>query len=69
MEKKREKYFHYDAQNEIIRLMVFIILKNIAKRINDSVLCSIMVNGVTDFSNKELFIICFRWNDKDFDTP
>ena len=31
MEKKREKYLHHDTQNLIIRLMVFIILKDIAK--------------------------------------
>ena len=31
MEKKQEKYFHHDIQNEFIRLMVFIILRDIAK--------------------------------------
>ena len=32
MEKKREKYLHHDTQNEIIRLMAFIILRDIAKK-------------------------------------
>ena len=31
MEKKRQKYLHHDTQNEIIRLMAFIILRAIAK--------------------------------------
>ena len=33
MEKnKRQKYLHHDTQNEIIRLMAFIILRDIAKK-------------------------------------
>ena len=32
MEKKRQKYLHHDKQNEIIRLMAFIILRDIAKK-------------------------------------
>ena len=32
MEKKRQKYLHHDTQNEIIRLMAFIILRHIAKK-------------------------------------
>ena len=48
MEKRRQKYLHHDTQNEIIRLMAFIILRDIAKNINDSIFCSIMVDEVTD---------------------
>ena len=32
MEKKRQKYLHHDTQNEIIRLMAFMILRDIAKK-------------------------------------
>ena len=56
MEKKRKKYIGHDTQNKIIRLMAFIIFY------------SIMVDEVTDCSNKEQFIISFRWVDIDFDT-
>ena len=68
MEKKREKYLHHDTQNEIIRLMAFVILRDIAKYINDSIFYSIMADEVTDCSNKEQFNICFRWVENDFDT-
>ena len=68
MEKKREKYLHHDTQNVIIRLMVFMILKDMAKSINDSIFYSIMADEVTDCSNQEQFLICFIWVDKDFNT-
>ena len=33
MEKnKRQKYLHHDTQNEIIRLMAFMLLRDIAKK-------------------------------------
>ena len=68
MEKKREKYIHHDAQNEIMRLMTFIILRHMAKNIHDGIFYSVMADEVTDCSSKEQFVICFRWFDKDFDT-
>ena len=68
MEKKREKYLHHDTQNVIIRLMVFMILKDMAKSINDSIFYSIMADEVRDCSNQEQFLICFIWVDKDFNT-
>ena len=68
MENKREKYLHHDTQNEIIRLMAFIILRDTAKNINDSIFYSITADKVTDCSNKEQFIICFAWVDKGFNT-
>ena len=61
MKKKQEKYLYHNAQNEIIRLMAFIILRDIAKNINDNIFDSIMTDNVTDWSKKEQFIICFKW--------
>ena len=66
--EKARKVPHHDTQNEIIRLMAFIILRDIAKNINDSIFYSIMADEVTDCSNKEQFVIWFRWVDKGFDT-
>ena len=58
--KKSKKYPHYDMQNEIIRLMTFITLRDIAKNIKDSIFYSIMADEVADCSSKEQFVICFR---------
>ena len=66
MEEKQEKYLHHDTQNEIIRLVVFIILKDVAKSINGIIFYWIMADEVTDCSNKEKFIICFKWVEKGF---
>ena len=48
--------------------MTFVILRDIANNINDSILYLIMPNEVTDCSNKEQFFVCYRWVDKGFDT-
>ena len=37
IEKMREKYLYHNTQNEIIRLMAFIILRDIAKNTNDNI--------------------------------
>ena len=63
-----EKYLHLYTQNEIIILMAFIILRDLAKSINDSIFYSIMTDELTECSNKEQFVICFRWVDKGFNT-
>ena len=48
--------------------MAFIILRDIAKNIKDSIFYSIAADEVTDCSNKEQFTICFGWVDKGFNT-
>ena len=68
MAKTRETYLHHDAQNATIRLLVFIILRDIEKNINDSILYWTMAYETTDCSDKESFVISFRWGDKAFDT-
>ena len=54
-------------QNEIIRLMTFITLRDIAKNIKDSIFYSIMADEAADCSSNEQLVICFRWVDKGFD--
>ena len=48
--------------------MTFVILRDIANNINDSILYSVVSNEVTDCSNKEQFVICYRRVYKVFDT-
>ena len=66
--KTRETYLHHDTQNATIRLLAFIILRDIEKNINDSILNWTMAYEATDCSDKEQFVISFRWGDKVFDT-
>ena len=66
--KTRETYLHHDTQNATIRLLAFIILRDTEKNINDSMLYWTMAYEVTDCSDKEQFVISFRWDDKAFDT-
>ena len=68
MKKKREKYLHHDTHNEILRLVAFIILRDTEKNVNDNKFYSIMADDVTDYRNKEQFVIYFRWFDKGFNT-
>ena len=66
-EKKRNKYLHNDWQNEILKLMAFTMLRDIAKNIDDNVLFSIMADEVTDSNNNEQLVICIRWVDNNFE--
>lgn len=65
LERKWNKYVHGDYQNEIVRIMTFILLRDIAKTINESCYYSIMADGVTDSGNVEQWVLCFRWADTD----
>ena len=56
MEKQRDKYFHKDVENEVIRLMAFRLLRDVVKDITN-----------TDCSNHEQFVVCFRWVDKHYE--
>ena len=52
----KTKYLHDDTKNKITRLMAFRILRDVAKDINNSVLCSIMADQVADCSNMDQFV-------------
>ena len=65
--KKRSKFPYNDAQNEMLRLMAFTILQDIAYDINESLYYYVMANKITDSSNCKQFIICIKWVDEDLD--
>ena len=65
--KKRNKYLHSDSRNEILKLMVFTMLRDITKNINDNVFFSIMADEATDSSNNEQLVVCIRWVDNNFE--
>ena len=64
-EKKQNQYVHVGYQNEIIRIMAFILINGIAENINESHYYSIMADEVPDSSNVEQLVLCFRWVDAD----
>ena len=68
LKKKSEKYTHPEIQNECLQLMSLTILREISKNIQNSVYYTIMVDEVTDSSNKEQFVVCLRWVDHDLVT-
>lgn len=45
--------------------MVFIILRDIAEKINESYYYPIMTDEVTESSNPEQLVLCFQWADVD----
>lgn len=59
------KYTAPEVQNELLSLMAQQILRNVAKRIQDSVFFTVMVDETTDSSNKEQVVLVFRWVDED----
>ena len=54
-------------ENATIRILAYIILTDIEKNINGSILYWTMAYETTDCSNKGQFVISFRWVDKSFD--
>ena len=63
--KEREKYTSGEIQNEILQIMANTILRKISKCVHDNAYYALMADEVTDSSNREQFVICFRWVDSD----
>ena len=60
MKKKTNKYTCADMQNEILKVIAFKILREIAKNIKSSAFFSIMADKTTDKSNREQVVIVIR---------
>ena len=68
LKKKSGKYTHPGIQNECLRLMSLIILREISENIRNGVYYTIIADDVTDNSNKEQFVVCLHWVDHDLVT-
>ena len=66
LERRSDKYTSPQIQNELIKVMALNVLRGIAKFIQDHKFFSLMADEVTDISNKEQVIVCFRSVDDDF---
>ena len=67
LSKKTDKYTSPQIQNELIKIISEQILRKIAESIQQARYFALMADKVTDTSNKEQFVICFRWVDDDFE--
>ena len=67
LEKKGDKFTHSTIQNECLKLMSVLILRNISKNVKQSKFYPIMADEVTDVSTHEQLVICIRWIDHNFE--
>ena len=67
MEKSAEKYTSHDIQNEILDIMALTVAREICCGIRRASYYTIMAGEVIDASNREQVVVCFRWDDNDFE--
>ena len=58
-------YTSKDVQNEVLQIMAWQVLQEIATRIKSAGWYTVMADKVTDCGNDEQFIVCVRYVDKD----
>ena len=67
LQKKTNKYTSPQIQNELIQLMSIKVLLEIAASIHQARYFALVADEVTDSSNKEQLVVCFRWVEEDFE--
>ena len=65
MMKSNEKYTSPEIQNEILQIIAWAMLRNIAKKLQAAKFFTIMADELADISNKEQLVVCIRWVDDD----
>ena len=63
----KDKYTSPVIQNELIKIMALTVAETISGNLQATLFYTIMADETTDCSNKEQFVICFRWVDSDFE--
>ena len=63
LRKKTEKYMSHEVQNEMLKVMALIVLREISATLHCTEFYSIMVDECTDSSNQEQGVIVLRWVD------
>lgn len=61
--KKTDKYTSASMQNELLQTMALSVVRGIATSIREVKYFAIMADEVTDASNREQVVLCFRWVD------
>ena len=62
MERKVKKSTSPDVQNELLKIMAVSTLRDIAAKLSNSVVFTLMAGEVTDVSNKEQVAVCLSVN-------
>lgn len=65
LQRRSDRYTSPQIQNEIIKVMALSVLRDIAKFIQECKYFSLMADEVTDISNQEQVVVCFRSVDDD----
>ena len=66
MQQKTSKYTSAQIQNELLSIMGSSVVRDIAAKIQNAKHFCIMADEVTDASNKEQVVVCFRTVDEEF---
>jgi len=61
IERKSSKYTITDMQNEMLTVMSLRVLREIASAIQKVLFYTVMVDEITDCSNKEQVVLVIRW--------
>ena len=56
-----------EIQNELLQTMALSIVRDIASSVRDAKYFTIMADEMTDASNREQVVECFRWVGSDFE--
>ena len=64
MSQKGDKFTPKDIQNEMMKVMVLQVLREIAAEIRSADFFTIMVDEVTDNANISQLTLCIHWVDK-----
>jgi hypothetical protein len=65
--KKTDKYISHDIQNELMKTMALMVLRQVCQKIRDNGWYTIMADECTDVANKEQFTILIRWIDENLE--
>ena len=64
---KNDRYTSPEIQNELLKVIAFIVLRAIAKDIQSCELFALMADEVAEVSKKEQVVVCLCYVDKDFE--
>ncbi|CAG2203108.1 unnamed protein product [Mytilus edulis] len=65
--RKSDKYTSPDIQNEILKIMAQMIVREVSDNIRKSLYFALMADETTDVANKEQLVVCLRWIDQALD--